>query len=119
MAPKSGEYTTIEAAGREVRLTHPSKVFLPDPGWTKPDLDPPDELRIDLDPQPDVPWAWVREVAMCAHDVLPEHGLRGYPKTSGSRGIHVNVRIEPRWDFLDVRRAALALAREVERRKPG
>jgi bifunctional non-homologous end joining protein LigD len=83
------------------------------------DVDHPDELRIDLDPQPDVPFDWVREVALCARDVLAEHGgLVGYPKTSGSRGIHVNVRIEPRWDFLAVRRAALALAREVERRMP-
>jgi DNA ligase D-like protein (predicted polymerase) len=83
------------------------------------DLDHPDELRVDLDPQPDVPFSEVREVALCARDVLEEHGLRGYPKTSGSRGIHVNVRIEPRWDFREVRRAALALAREVERRMPG
>jgi bifunctional non-homologous end joining protein LigD len=83
------------------------------------DLDHPDELRIDLDPMPDVPWEEVRRVALCANDVLAEHGLRGFPKTSGSRGIHVNVRIERRWDFLGVRRAALALAREVERRMPG
>jgi bifunctional non-homologous end joining protein LigD len=83
------------------------------------DLDHPDELRIDLDPMPDVPWDQVRRVALCARDVLVEHGLRGFPKTSGSRGIHVNIRIEPRWDFLAVRRAALALAREVERRMPG
>jgi DNA ligase D-like protein (predicted polymerase) len=83
------------------------------------DVDHPDELRIDLDPQPDVPFEWVREVALCVREVLDEHGgLVGYPKTSGSRGIHVNVRIEPRWDFLGVRRAALALAREVERRMP-
>ena len=82
-------------------------------------VDHPDELRIDLDPQPDVPFEWVREVALCVREVLDEHGgLVGYPKTSGSRGIHVNVRIEPRWDFLAVRRAALALAREVERRMP-
>jgi bifunctional non-homologous end joining protein LigD len=83
------------------------------------DLDHPDELRIDLDPQPGVPWDEVRQVALCARDVLVEHGLRGFPKTSGSRGIHVNVRITPDWDFLAVRRAALALAREVERRMPG
>ncbi|MCU1376413.1 MAG: ATP-dependent ligase [Actinomycetia bacterium] len=83
------------------------------------DVDHPDELRIDLDPQPDVPFAWVKEVALCTRDVLAEHGgLVGWPKTSGSRGIHVNVRIERRWDFLAVRRAALALAREVERRLP-
>ncbi len=83
------------------------------------DLDHPDELRIDLDPQPGVPWDEVRRVALCAHEVLSENGLRGYPKTSGSRGIHVNVRIEQKWDFGTVRRAALALAREVERRMPG
>ncbi len=83
------------------------------------DLDHPDELRIDLDPQPGVAWDEVRQVALCARDVLDEHGLEGFPKTSGSRGIHVNVRIEPRWTFTEVRRAALALAREVERRMPG
>jgi bifunctional non-homologous end joining protein LigD len=83
------------------------------------DLDRPDELRIDLDPQPGVQWSEVREVALCAGDVLREHGMLGFPKTSGSRGIHVNVRIEPRWSFTEVRRAALALAREVERRMPG
>ncbi|MCU0309868.1 MAG: DNA polymerase domain-containing protein [Acidimicrobiales bacterium] len=82
------------------------------------DLDHPDELRVDLDPQPGVPFSAVREVAAVVHDVLTEHGLVGWPKTSGSRGIHVNVRIVARWDFLEVRRAALALAREVERRVP-
>ena len=82
------------------------------------DLDNPDELRVDLDPQPGVRWNTVRKVAMCAKEVLEDHGLVGYPKTSGNRGIHVNVRIEPRWDYVEVRRAALALAREVERRLP-
>jgi DNA ligase D len=82
------------------------------------DVDRPDELRIDLDPQPGVSWDAVRRVALTVNDVLTEHGLVGFPKTSGSRGIHVNVRIEPRWGFLEVRRAALALAREVERRMP-
>ncbi|MBW3668513.1 MAG: non-homologous end-joining DNA ligase [Actinobacteria bacterium] len=82
------------------------------------DVDRPDELRIDLDPQPGVEWPTVRRVAMCVRDVLDEHGMVGWPKTSGSRGIHVNVRIEPAWGFLEVRRAALALAREVERRMP-
>jgi bifunctional non-homologous end joining protein LigD len=84
----------------------------------RPDGDHPDELRVDLDPQPDVDFADVRKVAMHVRDVLEEHGLTGYPKTSGSRGIHVLVRIEQRWDFTEVRRAALALAREVERRAP-
>jgi len=82
------------------------------------DLDHPDELRVDLDPGPGVGWDDVRQVAMVVRDVLEEHGLRGWPKTSGSRGIHVNVRIEPRWTFDQVRRAALAVAREVERRAP-
>ena len=83
------------------------------------DLDHPDELRVDLDPSDGVEFATVREVALTVNDVLTEHGMTGFPKTSGSRGIHVNVRIEPRWDFTEVRRAALALAREVERRMPG
>ncbi len=82
------------------------------------DVDKPDELRIDLDPQPGVTFEGVRRVAQCVHEVLDEHSLRGYPKTSGSRGIHINLRIEPAWGFLDVRRAALALGREVERRMP-
>jgi len=82
------------------------------------DVDHPDELRVDLDPQPDVPFDAVRRVALEARAVLDEHGLIGFPKTSGSRGMHVNVRIEPRWGFTEVRRAALALAREVERRLP-
>ena len=82
------------------------------------DLDHPDELRVDLDPGPGVRWDDVRRVALAVRDVLEEHGLRGWPKTSGSRGMHVIVRIEPRWGFDQVRRAALALAREVERRAP-
>jgi len=82
------------------------------------DLDHPDELRVDLDPVPGVPWAQVREVAHVAEATLRDFGLAGWPKTSGSRGMHVNVRIERRWTFDQVRRAALALAREVERRAP-
>jgi DNA ligase D-like protein (predicted polymerase) len=204
------EFTILEAAGREVRLSNPAKVYFPKPGWTKldvatyylevadaalihvrgrptvmkrfvngvgeepiwqkrvpknipdwlqtatvwfpsgrtaeelvaddeahlvwavnlgvidfnpwparrEDLDHPDELRVDLDPTPGVEWDAVRRTAMVVRDVLADHGLRGFPKTSGSKGIHVNVRIEPRWDFLEVRRAALAMAREVERRAP-
>src|SRR3954449_9900432 len=200
----------IEAAGREVRLSNPAKVYFPKPGWTKldlaeyyigaadavlvhvrerptvlkrfvngileepiwqkrvpqsipdwlqtatvgfpsgrtaeelvandaahlawavnlgvidfnpwparrGDLDHPDELRVDLDPTPGIEWGAVRRTAMVVRDVLEEHGLRGYPKTSGSKGIHVNVRVVPEWNFLGVRRAALALAREVERRAP-
>jgi bifunctional non-homologous end joining protein LigD len=82
------------------------------------DLDHPDELRIDLDPEPEVPFAQVRRVTLCVDEVLREHGLRGYPKTSGSRGMHVFVRLLPEQPFKEVRRAALALAREVERRMP-
>ena len=204
------EYTMVEAAGREVRLSNPGKVYFPKPGWTKldiaeyyltvadaalvhvrerptvmkrfvngimedpiwqkrvpknipdwletatvafpsgrtaeelvandaahlvwavnlgvidfnpwparrADLDCPDELRVDLDPTPGIKWDDVRQTALVVRDVLADHGLAGYPKTSGSKGIHVNVRIEPCWDFLGVRRAALAMAREVERRAP-
>jgi hypothetical protein len=82
------------------------------------DVDHPDELRIDLDPIPGVPWDDVRKVALVAREVLDDLGYRGFPKTSGKRGIHVNVRIEPRWTFPEVRRAGLALAREIERRIP-
>src|SRR5437763_2121345 len=82
------------------------------------DLDHPDELRIDLDPGPGVSWADVRTVALEVRGILETAGLRGWPKTSGSRGMHVNVRIEPRWTFGEVRRAALALSRAVERRAP-
>jgi DNA ligase D-like protein (predicted polymerase) len=82
------------------------------------DLEHPDELRIDLDPGPGVGWDALRSVAAVADEVLRDHGLAGWPKTSGSRGIHVYVRLVPRWTFTEVRAAALALAREVERRVP-
>ena len=82
------------------------------------DLDHPDELRIDLDPVPGVGWADVRRVALEVKAFLEEVGLRGWPKTSGSRGMHVNVRVQPRWTFTEVRRAAVALSRAVERRIP-
>jgi len=82
------------------------------------DLEHPDELRVDLDPGRGVSWDDVRRVTLLVRDVLDGHGLRGWPKTSGSRGMHVNVRIHRRWSFDQVRRAALALAREVERRAP-
>ncbi|MDQ3034630.1 MAG: non-homologous end-joining DNA ligase [Myxococcota bacterium] len=82
------------------------------------DLDHPDELRIDLDPVPGVEWPQLQEVARVVRATLDDLGLVGWPKTSGSRGIHVNVRLHPRWTFSEVRRAALALAREVERRAP-
>src|SRR2546425_9907030 len=82
------------------------------------DLEHPDELRVDLDPGPGVTWADVRRVTLLVRDVLDEHGLHGWPKTSGSRGMHVYARIATRFSFDQVRRAALALAREVERRAP-
>jgi DNA ligase D-like protein (predicted polymerase) len=82
------------------------------------DLDHPDELRVDLDPVPGVDWAQIIRVALVARDVLSDFGLTGWPKTSGSRGIHIYARIEPRWTFPEVRSAAVALAREIERRAP-
>src|SRR5713101_2047799 len=82
------------------------------------DLEHPDELRVDLDPGPGVSWDDVRRVTLLVRDVLDEHGLHGWPKTSGSRGMHVYARIATRFSFDQVRRAALALAREVERRAP-
>ena len=82
------------------------------------DVDHPDELRIDLDPQPGTDFAMVRRVAAEVHGLLDELGYIGFPKTSGSRGLHVYVRVEPHWSFLEVRRSALAFAREVERRMP-
>jgi DNA ligase D len=82
------------------------------------DTEKPDEWRIDLDPMPECPFDRVKLVAGLAHEVLDDLGITGYPKTSGGRGLHVYVRIEPRWGFADVRRAALAFAREVERRAP-
>ncbi len=82
------------------------------------DLDHPDELRVDLDPVPGVGWSQIRDVAMVTKESLESVGLVGWPKTSGSRGIHINVRIERRWTYPEVRRAALAIARDVERRAP-
>jgi len=82
------------------------------------DLDRPDELRIDLDPVPGVDWAQILDVALVARDVLADHGLAGWPKTSGSRGFHIYTRIEPRWSYADVRLAAESIAREVENRAP-
>ena len=83
------------------------------------DLEHPDELRVDLDPVPGVEWPQIQQVARVVHEALADVGRVGWPKTSGSRGVHVLVRIEPRWKFEEVRRAALALARDVERRAPG
>ena len=82
------------------------------------DLDHPDELRVDLDPVPGIEWQQILRVAVVARDALADFGLTGWPKTSGSRGFHIYARIEPRWTFAEVRRAAVALAREIERRVP-
>ena len=82
------------------------------------DLESPDEWRIDLDPMPDCPFSRIQRVAHVVEEVLDELGMRGFPKTSGGRGLHIYVRIEPEWGFADVRRAALAFAREIERRAP-
>jgi bifunctional non-homologous end joining protein LigD len=82
------------------------------------DLDHPDELRVDLDPVPGVDWAQIIRVALVSREVLADFGLTGWPKTSGSRGMHVYARIQPRWTFTEVRSAAVALAREIERRAP-
>ncbi|KNX38535.1 non-homologous end-joining DNA ligase [Luteipulveratus halotolerans] len=84
----------------------------------RPDTERPDEWRIDLDPMPDCPFDRVRRTAHTAHEVLKELGIEGFPKTSGGSGLHIYVRIEPEWGFADVRRAAFAFAREVERRTP-
>jgi DNA primase len=83
------------------------------------DVDHPDELRLDLDPQPGTGFAEAAKVAGVARELLEELGLRGYPKTSGNRGVHIYVRIEPRWEFVDVRHAAIAFGRELERRTTG
>jgi len=82
------------------------------------DVDHPDELRVDLDPVPGVEWPQIVQVALVAREVLADFGLAGWPKTSGSRGMHIYARIEPRWGFNDVRTAAVALAREIEQRAP-
>jgi bifunctional non-homologous end joining protein LigD len=132
-APKnsSHEYATITfPSGRKADLLVPRRVA--DIAWMAQlnclDLNPwpvraehvdtPDELRVDLDPTPDVGFADVRRAALATRNVLVEYGLVGWPKMSGIRGLHVFVRIAPEWTFTAVRRAALALAREVERRLP-
>ncbi|MFD5251122.1 non-homologous end-joining DNA ligase [Amycolatopsis sp. NPDC058340] len=111
----------------ELCVTHPADViwavqmstveFHP---WNsrRADTERPDEWRIDLDPMPDCPFSTVRKVAHTVHEILDELGITGWPKTSGGHGMHVYVRIEPRWGFQEVRRAALAFAHEVERRLP-
>ena len=85
----------------------------------RPDVDHPDELRIDLDPQPGTTFTDVRRVAAVADELLAELGIRGYPKTSGNRGVHIYVRIRPSWTFEEVRHAAIGFGRELERRDGG
>ncbi|MGA9148230.1 MAG: DNA polymerase domain-containing protein [Candidatus Nanopelagicales bacterium] len=84
----------------------------------KADVDHPDELRIDLDPQPGTDFADAVRIAGLAHELLDDLGFRGFPKTSGGRGLHIYLRVEPRWDFIDMRHAAIAFGRELERRAP-
>src|SRR5258706_332154 len=98
----------VIAGDREVQISNPGKVLFPKAGYTK----------IDLDPVPGVKWTQVRKVGLVVQEVLKEFKLPGYPKTSGKRGLHIYVRIKPRWTYEEVRRCALAFAREVERRAP-
>src|ERR671910_1521727 len=114
---KAEEVVVDDAAGLAWIVNLGSIELHPHPVRSR-DLDHPDELRVDLDPGPGVGWEDVRRVALVVREVLDELGYTAWPKTSGSRGIHVYVRIEPRWGFSEVRRAALALAREAERRAP-
>lgn len=116
---RSAEELVVTELAQLVWMTNLANIDLNPHPVRADDLDHPDELRVDLDPGPGVEWETVRRVALVVRDALADHGLRGWPKTSGSRGIHVNVRIERRWSFDEVRRAALALAREVEGRAPG
>ncbi len=115
---RRAEELVVTEAAQLVWMTNLGNIDLNPHPVRADDLEHPDELRVDLDPGPGVPWDAVRCVALLVRDVLEEHGLRGWPKTSGSRGMHVYARIERRWTFDEVRRAALALARDVERRAP-
>lgn len=115
---RTAEEVVVDDAAGLAWITNLGCLELHPHAVTTGDLDHPDELRIDLDPGPGVAWADVVTVTMEVKKLLDEVGLVGWPKTSGSRGMHVNVKIEPKWGFQDVRRAALALAREIERRLP-
>jgi DNA ligase D-like protein (predicted polymerase) len=115
---RTAEEITVENAAQLVWLVNLGCIDLNPHAVRAEDMDHPDELRVDLDPVPGVGWGQILEVAAVARAVLADVGLVGWPKTSGSRGVHVWVRIHPRWPFTAVRRAALALAREVERRAP-
>lgn len=113
---RSGPMWVVRSLADIVRMVQLNAVDLHPWPVRVEDTDHPDELRIDLDPTPGFTFADVRDVALAVREVLAEDGLIGWPKTSGSKGIHVYVRIEPRWTFHEVRRAVLAIAREVERR---
>ncbi len=115
---RSAEEIVVRDAAHLVWVVNTGCLDLNPHPVTTADLDHPDELRIDLDPGPGVDWDQLRKVALIAREALADHDLRGFPKTSGSRGMHINVRIHPRYPFSQVRRAALALARDVERRAP-
>jgi DNA ligase D-like protein (predicted polymerase) len=115
---RTAEELVVENAAGLVWIVNLGCIELHPHAIRSSDLDHPDELRIDLDPGPGVTWADVCQVAMEVNSFLGEVGLRGWPKSSGSRGMHVDVRIEPRWTFVEARRAALALSREIERRVP-
>ena len=113
------EFVPVDAAHLVWAVSLGNVDFNPHP-VRRSDLDHPDELRVDIDPTPGATWDTVRRVSMIVRDVLEENGLRGYPGTSGSRGMHIPVRLHAgEWDFIAVRRAAVALAREVERRGEG
>jgi bifunctional non-homologous end joining protein LigD len=115
---RSAVEVTVQDAAQLVWIVNLGCVDLNPHAVRAEDMDRPDELRIDLDPVPGIGWAQIVEVAAVAREVLGELGLVGWPKTSGSRGVHIWVRIHPRWPFTEVRRAALAFAREVEARAP-
>src|ERR1700686_5497326 len=115
---RTAEEVVVDEAAGLARIVNLGCIELHPHPVRSGDLDHPDELRVDLDPGPGVEWADVRTVALEVKALLEEMGLRGWPKTSGSRGMHVNVRIQPRWTFGEERRAAVALSRAVERRVP-
>src|SRR5438874_2502216 len=116
--PKS--VTEIEVDGKVVPISNPDKVYFPTRGETKlaADREHADELRIDLDPSPGVVFEQVREAAAELKTLFDEHDLESHPKTTGNRGLHVYVRLQPQWTSYDVRAAAVAVARELERRRP-
>jgi DNA ligase D-like protein (predicted polymerase) len=115
---RPGRMRVPRSAGDVVRMAQLNCLDLNPWPARADDIDHPDELRIDLDPTPDSSFTEAREVAAAVHEILSEHGLAAWPKTSGNRGIHIYARIEPRWTYHQARRAVLAVAREAERRHP-